>query len=254
MMNSLAKELLNSGIVLDRDGNSYELTSSIDKDEGEFLQNLIRNNNLTQSLEVGCAYGISSLFICNALSDKTSAHHIIIDPYQTTQWHGIGISNLEKAGFNFFHLIEKPSEIALPELLTKGDRFDFAFIDGWHTFDHTLLDFFYVNRLLRVGGIVAIDDATLPGVGKALHYILNYPNYEVIGSAGKQKERWKRKLVNVFKKGIHTVAGLIPNRLASEIFDASIVSPEPGTVHGASMVALRKIDDDKREWNWYVPF
>jgi hypothetical protein len=28
-----------------------------------------------------------------------------------------------------------------------GVQVDFAFMDGWHTFDYTLLDFFYTDKL-----------------------------------------------------------------------------------------------------------
>ena len=58
------------------------------------------------------------------------------------------------------HLVEERSEFALPTILTSNEgRFDFIFIDGWHTFDHTILDCFYAIRLLRVGGYLVLDDA-----------------------------------------------------------------------------------------------
>jgi hypothetical protein len=82
------------------------------------------------------------LYICEALSGQGSGRHTILDPGQYSDFHGVGIANLKRAGFDFFELIEKPA------LLAEGRKFQFALIDGWHTFDHTLLDLFYVNRLL----------------------------------------------------------------------------------------------------------
>ena len=41
----------------------------------------------------------------------------------------------------------------------SGQRIDFAFIDGWHTFDYAMIDFFYVDLLLKPGGVLVIDDA-----------------------------------------------------------------------------------------------
>jgi Methyltransferase domain len=67
------------------------------------------------TLEVGCAYGLSSLFICSALQERHGATHTIIDPYQNG--YGVGIRNLEDAGLRFFNLIENKSEFALPKLL-----------------------------------------------------------------------------------------------------------------------------------------
>ena len=96
-----------------------------------------------------------------------------LDPGQYSDFHSIGIANLTRAGFDFFELIERPSEVA-PPALPDGRKFQFALIDGWYTFDHTLLDLFYVNRLLEEGGIVAIDDLHLHGVRRAVRYMLIY--------------------------------------------------------------------------------
>ncbi len=73
-------------------------------------------------------------------------------------------------------MIEEKSYIALPALLKKA-KFDFIFIDGWHTFDYTLIDFFYSLELLNDGGIIIIDDALHKGVSKCVKYIeTNYPH------------------------------------------------------------------------------
>lgn len=161
--------------------------------------------------------------------------------------------NLDRAGFSFYELVEKPSELALPALLERGESFDFALIDGWHTFDHTLLDFFYLDRLLKVGAIIVIDDPILKPVGKALRHIVNYPNYEIIGLV-RSRRLWQRKALNAVKRAMHLAVRLIPNRVAHEFFDASVVWPDAVLDLDATMVALRKTGPDEREWNWYVPF
>jgi len=73
---------------------------------------------------------------------------------------------------------------ALPELLKNSEaKFDFIFIDGWHTFDYTLIDFFYADKLLKVGGIIIIDDALHKGVEKSVKYIsTNYKFYQKLES------------------------------------------------------------------------
>ena len=67
-----------------------------------------------------------------------------IDPFQKTQWNSNGLKLLTNSKLiNRHNLIEKSYE-ALPELLKDNkNKFDFIFIDGWHTFDYTLIDFFY---------------------------------------------------------------------------------------------------------------
>ena len=130
------------------------------------------NPAICKTLEIGCAYGISSLFICLSAEGRCNFSHTIIDPFQFSQWKGIGVNNLKLAGVQNYKLVEKKSEFALPELLEKGEgKFDFIFIDGWHTFDHTLVDCFYSTRLLRVGGILVIDDVAYPSVARVVNYL-----------------------------------------------------------------------------------
>ena len=67
-------------------------------------------------------------------------------------------------------LIEEPSEIALPRLLTEGREFDLAFVDGNHRFDGVFLDLVYLGRLVRRTGIVIVDDYQLPAVARATSF------------------------------------------------------------------------------------
>ena len=53
----------------------------------------------------------------------------------------------------------------------KEKYFDLIFIDGFHTFDYTLIDFFYSNLLLKINGIIIIDDKLHNGVNKCIKYI-----------------------------------------------------------------------------------
>ena len=61
-------------------------------------------------------------------------------------------------------------------------KIQFALIDGWHTFDQVLPDFFYVDQLLEDGGIVAFDDVVMAAINRAVRYFLNYPNYRIVES------------------------------------------------------------------------
>jgi hypothetical protein len=53
--------------------------SNISEEEGSFIQGIIREARPQVSLEVGCAYGVSSLYICEALCEVNAVRHIIID-------------------------------------------------------------------------------------------------------------------------------------------------------------------------------
>ena len=155
-------------------------------------------HKLNSVLEVGLAYGISGLFIGLALKNlHTDTEYIAFDPNQKTQWKSIGLENVKRVGYNQLQLIQKPSYIGLPELLNKKlkddkwnqnkgyeqkyKKYKLAFIDGWHTFDYTLLDFFYCDLLLEIGGYMIIDDATFEALIELKKYIdTNYSHYKVI--------------------------------------------------------------------------
>ncbi len=251
----LIEEIFRTGKVADCEGNLYDLGSNVDQKEGNFLFNLIRENNCSKTLEVGCAMGISSLFICSALNGIKGASHTIIDPMQTTDWHSIGITQLNKAGIEYFKLMEEPSEFALPRLAEKGEKYDFCFIDGWHTFDHTLIDFFYIDRMLEPGGIVAIDDITFPGIKKLMRYIVNYPNYKVIGHVPAENHR---SLMGHVYDGIiasfRPLSHLFPMKMRYRIFSDNVIRPDCKLRLDSSMIALQKTAPDNRRWDWYVDF
>ena len=188
-MHPYLKEILETRTVLTPEGSGREINSHISLEEGLFLQKVIREIRPRVSLEIGVAFGVSSMFICEALLETGAHKHICIDvgPLRKEgsgelDRYGLGLLNLERCGYGYLiESYELPSEFALPELLRRGQKVDFVFIDGWHTFDHCLLDFFYANRLLRVAGVVVFHDADGPPVKKAVRYVCRYPAFRLLG-------------------------------------------------------------------------
>jgi predicted O-methyltransferase YrrM len=244
---SLIEQIYESGEVTTADGLNIPMDSHISASEGKFLFDLISGDpSIRRSLEIGCANGLSSLHICAAL-DGRDAFHTIIDPFQSTDWRGAGITNLKRAGLKNYELLEEFSEFCMPRL-TAGQtgKFDLIFIDGWHTFDHTLLDCFYATRLLRVGGYLVIDDTDMPSVSRVVRYIETYPCYERIGSV---KEYTPDLRVRFAK------AALFPplNRIIPYLREG-IQSALSEKNFLPSLVAFRKQSEDARPWHWYVDF
>ena len=146
-MNTVLKQILETRQVSDGE-KTLALTSFMDEKEGDLLARVIASVRPTTSLEVGFAYGVSTLFVCEALAKLGKpARHIVVDPFQFSEWKGIGLRNVKSAGYeNYLELREQRSEVALPRLLEEKTVLDVAIIDGWHTFDHAMVDFFYVNN------------------------------------------------------------------------------------------------------------
>ncbi|MEZ5228704.1 MAG: class I SAM-dependent methyltransferase [Acidimicrobiales bacterium] len=104
----------------------------------------------------------------------------IVDPFQHEMWEGIGIANIERAGLTGYSLVEERSEVLLPQLAAQQPgSFDLIFIDGWHTFDHTLVELFFANLMIREGGCIVVDDCSFSSVAKAVSYLEHYPAYTI---------------------------------------------------------------------------
>jgi predicted O-methyltransferase YrrM len=254
MAGAILERILAAGTVEDEHGNVLPLRDNISAHEGQRISACIGRYGIERTLEVGCAYGISSLYICDAISKQPHPHHVIIDPAQSTGWHNVGVQNLRRARFTFWELIEQPSALALPSLLGRGLKVQFALIDGWHTFDQVLLDFFYVDQLLEDGGIVAFDDVDKTPINRVVRYVSNYPNYSIVESVNDSplpKFSLKHRLFDFF---LRRLTNAVPSRVREEYFTASCLRPCENLRSGVNMVFVQKSGPDTRTWDWYKSF
>ena len=108
--------------------------------------------------------------------------HIIMDPFQQKNYHNGALHVLREAGAD--QLVEhhsEPSEIFLPKLVEQGRQFDFAFIDGDHRFDGAFVDLVFVHKLLKPGGVMAVDDTELDAVHLACRFAETNWGYAYVG-------------------------------------------------------------------------
>jgi predicted O-methyltransferase YrrM len=258
-VNAILADLLATGRITRADGTTIPLHSSTSREEGEALQRLIRAYRPQVTLEVGLAYGISALFICEALAEVGGRSHITVDPMQQA-WENIGLRHLEQAGFSgLIEHHEAPSHCVLPALGTAGRRIDFAFIDGWHTFDYAMVDFFYIDRLLRPGGVLVLDDAwSYRAIRKLARYIVTHRRYRPIdtGISAKVRPSLIRSLLAPLR------APTLKPRLA-HLIQPAILTPDAALgLPAHDLVAFVKVGDDllgdgsagSRRWDQHVEF
>jgi predicted O-methyltransferase YrrM len=257
-VNPVLEEILRTGRVATPAGGSVALWSNVSPGAGAFLQGLVERVQPEQCLEVGLAQGLSALYLCDALEKAGRGRHIAIDPNQHggawgDSWEGAGLHSLERAGYAErveFH--GEPSFRVLPRLEAEGLRLDLAFIDGWHTFDFSLVDFFYIDRMLRPGGVVAIDDAQWPSVRKLCRYLATNRAYRVIGAyvpddaPAFRRRRWLSRLGALARRSASLRALLRPEWITTD--------PEIGIPHDATCLALEKTGDDDRGWDHHREF
>lgn len=179
-MNPVAREMLATGRVVTPDGARLELHSHLPLDECEIVQHWLADHEPRRLLEIGLAYGVSTLFVCEAMvATGGPERYDVIDPWQRTQWAGAGLHALERAGYrHMVRLHEEPSELLLPRFLGEGIELDFALVDGWHAFDQVMMEVYYLNRMLVPGGVLVLDDVHLPGLRRIAALMGTWPAYE----------------------------------------------------------------------------
>ena len=98
-------------------------------------------------------------------------------------------NNISKKSLRIF---EDLSEEILPKIASRRKcHFDVGLIDGGHGWPTVFVDFCYINKALRQGGILFIDDIQLHSVHELYNLLADQPGFELIDK--------KNKLV-VFKK------------------------------------------------------
>jgi predicted O-methyltransferase YrrM len=235
VVNSVLEQILQTRTVTDGQ-SSYPLIDEMDRSEGALIDRVFRTVQPDISLEIGCAYGVSALYACDAIrAGGKPGRHIILDPMQGSHYRGIGLRNLQAAGYaDLVELHEARSELMLPELLSRGLVIQAAIIDGMHTFDHALVDLFYVNKMLAVGGMVILDDVHMPALKRLMRHVLSYPAYELFMTNRDVRKAGVRQVAR------RALSALVPNTK----FGWDVVT----------CVALRKTAEDERPWNWHADF
>ena len=190
------ERLVRDGTAVARsDGTLHDIFPvAVYASEGEALREWVLREGATRTIEIGLGYGISALQVCEGLLGNLdpTARHVALDPYQATRFANCGLQFLEEAGIA--QMVEhhaEESQIALPRLLGEARRFDLAFVDSNPRFDGVFLDLVFLGRLVRMGGIVFVDDYQLPAVSRAVSFCvtnLGWTLEEV--SAADDLHRW----------------------------------------------------------------
>jgi predicted O-methyltransferase YrrM len=175
LLRSYIESVYRSGTVTDSTGNIHHiLPSAVPPEEGETLRELVVAEQASATLEVGLAYGLSTLFICEGLlANGPTGKHVAIDPLEGILFQDAGLATLDAAGVaSMVEFLREPSDLALPRLLGSERHFDLVFIDGAHHFDNAFVDCFYSVKLLRPGGVLVVDDVWMPAIDLIVRYLV----------------------------------------------------------------------------------
>ena len=240
------EDAIASGEVLRPDGSRVPLRANVDESDAERLYALVRRLQPNASIEIGLAHGISTMAIAQALEDNRRGVHHVVDPFQSAAWDQIGLANLRRAGLDGrIRFYEAFPERVVPDMPSV----EFAFIDGSHLFDLTLLDFVLIDKRLEVGGVIGFDDLYISSLQKVLRYILanrHYRIYEHVPSRP-TSGRWRRR------NRISRVARRVPR--AERIFRPEVLRlSEDLGIPRTSLVFIEKTGIDDRQWDFHQQF
>ena len=216
----LLEAMLSTGTAL----TGTPLHSQISREYATALQHCVVDVAPKAALEVGMAFGVATLAILGGGATRLTS----VDPHQITDYDGDGLKAVREAGFASQHSLRSlPSYVALPGLLAEGARVQFAYIDGWHTFDHVMIDFFYIDRMLDEGGVVGFNDCFMPAVHRAIRFARSHRNYVEL-DVGLPKSYVGRSKLDTLHRWV------------------------TGREHADRY--LRKVDDSEPAWDYYAPF
>jgi predicted O-methyltransferase YrrM len=169
------------------DGEMGEVVPAwaIDADTGRYLYDLTRDLKPRLSIEVGLCQAASTMHFLSALAANGAGLHIAIDPFQDQFFRDQGRITISRLGLDpWFMLLRSRSAAALPMLHAAGMSADLMFIDGDHRFDAVFTDYYFADKLLRIGGYLIFDEGgyECPTERVAAFLESNMPNYERLES------------------------------------------------------------------------
>ena len=178
--------LAHEGPLWTRDHADDFGTVTVPERDCDALRDLLIDEGVETVVEVGLAYGSSALAIGEALLavDARRPLHVIIDPLQATEWSNVGWQMLRSAGLDAIaRLVLQPSSLALPRLVAEGVTADAAFVDGSHRFHEVFVDLYFLRKIVRPGGLIALDDHWWPSVRTAERYFEVNMGWRVVPGA-----------------------------------------------------------------------
>jgi predicted O-methyltransferase YrrM len=86
-MNSTLDKIFETRQFVQSDGKIINIHSETGREQCLFLQEIIKKNSFKKSIEIGFAYGISTLAITEAISENGGTH-VVLDKFQNSDWGG----------------------------------------------------------------------------------------------------------------------------------------------------------------------
>ena len=248
-MLKVLEEIFETGLIQTNSGGAkIPLHSNTSKKQGLFLQEIFDRIKPVQSIEVGFAYGISTLFILEKHREYAAANakHIVIEP--DDYWGTAAVYNISKEGLDHYLDIRRHnSDYVLPKLFHEGYKIQYAYIDTTKRFDVVMQDFYFLDKMLEVSGVIILDDCGggWPGIQRVARYVSNLRNYQIIGRHARQLESKKKKMARLF---LNTIIKALP--FTQKVYPTTDFENDVDKGINYNCIAFQKTSPDERSWDW----
>ena len=179
------------GYIEGSDGRCYQIfPDSITPDRAAFVESVCSSARPTATLEIGMAWGLSTLGILSTLaeSEQRFSPHVVIDPWQTRSYRQAALLSLRRAAAEaLIEMHHQTSVAVLPKLL--GRTFDFVFVDGAHHYSAVFCDLWLLHPLLRPGSVVVVDDVWFDDVRRACEFAEKNLGYKFLSEYPRDGDR-----------------------------------------------------------------
>jgi hypothetical protein len=208
---------------LGSDGVQHKLDAdtAIKREQGMWMYRLCREVKPKKTLEIGLAYGYSTLYFLAAIRENGFGLHTSVDPFQGV-WHGIGSCCAQSVDMSeSFRFIDEKGVPAMVRFADRGESFEVIFIDGNHRFDDALVDFTLAAELCPTGGCIILDDMWMISIRRVAAFIrsnrtdfeeLKTPvtNIAVFRRTGEDTRPWTHYVEFFDDTRLHAVGRLTP--------------------------------------------
>ena len=176
---AVLSEALTHGFVQHPEGHRLDVKANISVPNSAALDRFVRMRKPRQVIEIGMAYGVSTLTILAAMEANGCGALISIDPY--VGWptgRRVALHQVARAGVSHRHSHHyAASHEVLPCLLKEMYRPELIYIDGNHDFEYVFTDYFLSDKLLPIGGVMAFNDAGWTTVHRVIRFLMGTRRY-----------------------------------------------------------------------------
>ncbi|MFN9436023.1 MAG: class I SAM-dependent methyltransferase [Planctomycetota bacterium] len=201
-LHQVLEEVYREKTVEHPNGEKIKVVANINERNARALFRFVSQTKPALAVEIGMAYGVSTLTTLSAIDANGNGRLISIDPY--IGWPTgrlVAFNKIKRAGLGPFHQqFHECSYTGLPRLIDSGEKAQFIYIDGHHNYDYVFTDFFLADKLLDVGGVMAFNDAGWKSVFRVINFLRKYRHYEELDVGLPKSYRSRNLLFSLIKR------------------------------------------------------